>query len=179
MPAGFHYPELPAPADEKPVVFSVPIRIVCGSDEAVEGFVPDPNMLFGAVNHKAVTIDTSAANAAPAGVYQTERYGRDFSYLYPVPKDSRYLVRLHFAELFDDGAGRRLENIQINGQLVLKDFDIFAAGGGLNKAVVKDFPGITPDDRGNIVIRITTTPDSPDKNAKISGLEILKAGAGQ
>ena len=52
-------------------------------------------------------------------------------------------------------------------------------GGGLNKAVVKDFPGITPDDRGNIVIRITTTPDSPDKNAKISGLEILKAGAGQ
>jgi len=179
MPAGFHYPELPAPSDEKPAVFSVPIRIVCGAAEAVQGFVPDPNMVLGAVNRKAVAIDASVAGAAPAGVYQTERYGRDFSYVYPVPKDGRYLVRLHFAEIFDNAAGRRLENIQINGQPVLKDFDIFAAAGGLNKAVVKDFPGITPDDRGNIVIRIMTTPDSPDKNAKICGLEILKAGAGQ
>ena len=83
-------------------------------------------------------------------------------------------MRLHFAEIFDDAAGRRLENILINGQPVLKDFDIFAAGGGLNKAVVKEFAGIAPDERGNIVIRITTSPDSPDKNAKISGLEILK-----
>ena len=179
MPAGFHYPELPAPAEDKAVVFSVPIRIVCGGDEAVGGFVPDPNMVLGSVNHNAAAIDTSAANAAPAGVYQSERYGRDYSYVYPVPKNGRYLVRLHLAELFDDGAGRRLENIFINGQAVLKDFDIYAAAGGLNKAVVKDFPGITPDERGNIVIRITTTPDSPDKNAKISGLEILQAGAGQ
>jgi hypothetical protein len=83
-------------------------------------------------------------------------------------------VRLHFAEIFDDGVGRRLQNVQINGQPVLKDFDIFAAGGGLNKAVVKEFAGVAPDDRGNIVIRITTTPNSPDKNAKISALEILR-----
>jgi predicted alpha-1,2-mannosidase len=179
MPAGFHYAELPAPSDDKPVAFSVPIRVVCGAEEAVQGFVPDPNMLYGGVNHRAVTIDTSAANAAPAGVYQAERYGKDFSYLYPVPKDGRYLVRLHFAEIFDDGAGRRVENISINGQPVLKDFDIFTAGGGLNKAVVKEFAGIRPDERGNVVIRITAAPGSPDKNAKICGLEILKAEAGQ
>jgi predicted alpha-1,2-mannosidase len=174
MPPGFQYPALPAPSEDKPMAFSVPIRIVCGSDEVVQGFLPDPNMLSGAVNRCAAAIDTSTENAAPAGVYQTERYAQDFSYRYPVPKNGRYLVRLHFAEIFDDGAGRRLENILINGQPVLKDFDIFAAGGGLNKAVVKEFAGITPDDRGNIVIRITTTPNSPDKNAKISGLEILK-----
>jgi predicted alpha-1,2-mannosidase len=177
MPTGFRYPDLPAPSDDKPVVFSVPIRIVCGADEPVQEFVPDPNMLLGRVNRRAATIDTSVANAAPAGVYQTERYGRDFSYIYPVPKDGCYLVRLHFAEIFDDAAGRRLENIYINGQPVLKDFDIFAVAGGLNKAVVKEFSGVTPDDRGNIVIRVTTTPNSPDKNAKISGLEIVKAGA--
>ena len=179
MPAGFHYLELPAPADDKPVAFSVPIRVVCGAEEAVQGFVPDPNMLRGGVNHRAVTIDTSAANAAPGGVYQAERYGKDFSYTYPVPKDGRYLVRLHFAEIFDDGAGRRIENVLINGRPVLKDFDIFAAGGGLNKAVVKEFAGMTPDERGNIVIRITAAQGSPDKNAKICGLEILKAGADQ
>ncbi len=179
MPAGFRYPELPAPADDKPVVFSVPIRIICGSDEAAGEFVPDPIMLVGNVNQRAATIDTSAAHAAPARVYQTERYGRDFSYVYPVPKDGGYLVRLHFAEIFDDGAGRRLENVLINGQTVLKDFDIFAAAGGLNKAIVKNFRGITPDERGNIIIRITTTPESPDKNAKISGLEILKDSNGR
>jgi predicted alpha-1,2-mannosidase len=179
MPAGFRYRELPTPAEDKPVAFSLPIRVVCGGDQAVDAFLPDPNMLQGGVNHRTATIDISAPNAAPAGVYQTERYGKDFSYLYPVPKGSRYLVRLHFAEIFDDAAGRRLQNVQINGQPVLRDFDIFAAGGGLNKAVVKEFAGITPDDRGNIVIRVTTTPGSPDKNAKICGLEILKAGAAQ
>ncbi len=178
MPAGFRYPELPQPSDDKPVVFSVPIRIICGADEPAQDFVPDPNMLQGAVNRRAATIDRSLANAAPEGVYQTERYGRDFSYVYPVPKDGRYLVRLHFAEIFDDGAGRRLENIYVNSKPVLKDFDIFAAAGGLNKAVAKEFPGIAPDERGNIVIRVTTTPESPDKNAKLSGLEILKDGAG-
>jgi len=176
MPAGFKYAELPPPSDDKPVVFTVPIRVACGASEPVKEFLPDPNMITGAVNSKAVGIDTSAANAAPAGVYQAERYAKDFSYVYPVPKGSRYLVRLHFAEIFDDGAGRRLEDVQINGHPVLKDFDIFSAAGGLNKAVVKEFPGIVPDDHGNVVIRITTTAASPDKNAKINGLEILKAG---
>lgn len=177
MPASFRYPELPAPSDDKPVVFSLPIRIACGADEAVQEFLPDPNILVGAVNRSTAAIDTTAAHQpAPAGVYQTERYGRDFSFIYPVPKDGRYLVRLHFAEIFDDGAGRRLENISINGQPVLTDFDIFSAAGGLNKAIVKEFRNITPDDRGNVVIRVTTTPKSPDKNAKISGLEILKDG---
>jgi predicted alpha-1,2-mannosidase len=177
MPAGFRYPELPAPAEDKPVAFSLPIRVACGGDQEVGGFLPDPNMLQGAANYRRAAIDTSAANAAPAGVYQTERYGKDFSYLYPVPKNGRYLVRLHFAEIFDEGTGKRLENVHINGQQVLKDFDIYAAAGGLNKAVVKEFASITPDERGNIVIRITTTPNSPDKNAKISGLEILRDGA--
>jgi len=176
MPAGFQYAPLPAPSDDKPVVFSVPIRVVCGGSEPVKEFLPDPNMPSGSVNSKVVSIDTSAPNAAPAAVYQTERYAKDFSYVYSVPKGGRYLVRLHFAEIFDDGAGRRLEDIQINGRPALKDFDIFSAAGGLNKAVVKDFPGIVPDDHGNVVIRITTTAASPDKNAKINGIEILKAG---
>ena len=176
MPAGFKYTDLPPPADDKPVVFSLPIRVVCGGSEPVKEFLPDPNMASGAVNAKMVSINTSAPNAAPAGVYQTERYGKDFSYIYPVPKDGRYLVRLHFAELFDDGAGRRLENIYLNGKPVLQDFDIFSAAGGLNKAIVKEFPGTTPDEHGNIVIRVTTTQASPNKNAKICGLEILKAG---
>ncbi len=70
-------------------------------------------------------------------------------------------------------AGKRLENIAINGRPVLEGFDIFSAAGGINKAVVKDFDHITPDVHGNIVVRVTAAPGSPDKNAKINGIEIL------
>ena len=60
------------------------------------------------------------------------------------------------------------------GVPVLTNFEIFAAAGGVNKAVVKDFPGILPNKNGNIVISFAATPGSPDQNAKVSGIEILK-----
>ena len=175
MPAGFRYPELPAPFIDKREVLSLPIRVICGNDEPVQGFVPDPNMVSGSTNHKNVKIDTSVTNAAPAAIYQYERYGQDYAYVYEVPKTDRYTVRLHFAEIFNDGEGSRLEDICLNDQVVLKDFDIFKAAGGMNKAVVKEFKDVAPNDQGNIVIRITAASHSPDKNAKICGIEILKA----
>ena len=174
MPANFRYPELPPPSVDKAEALALPIKVVCGNDEPVQGFVPDPNMLDGATNGKKVRIDTSAANAAPEAVYQSERYSQDFSYSFEVPKDGRYLVRLHFAELFDSEPGQRVENISINGNAVLPEFDILKAAGALNKAVVKEFNEVAPDKDGNIVVRIAAAPQSPDKNAKICGIEVLK-----
>ena len=83
-------------------------------------------------------------------------------------------MRLHFAEIFYNSAGQRRENIAVNGQPVLTNFDIFSAAGGMNKAVVREFPDVAPDAKGNIVIHLTATPDSRDQNAKISGIEILR-----
>lgn len=174
MPAGFAYPALPEPASDKPVALKLPIRIICGSDDPAGDFIPDPNMVDGAMNSSRARIDTSAPNAAPAAVYQSERYGEDFAYSLPVPKDGTYHVRLHFAEVFDDGAGHRIEDIHINGQPVLTNLDIFSAAGGINRALVKDFEGIKPDANGNIVIRISSPTNSPDRNAKISGIEIFQ-----
>lgn len=176
MPADFQYPPLPAPAPlTNPIVqLSVPIRVVCGSDEPIGDFVPDPNMIEGDENSANSSINTSASNAAPAAVYQSERYGKDFTYTFAVPEGQRYLVRLHFAEIFDNGAGRRIENVFINHREVLTNFDIFTAAGGLNTALVREFPGVTPDDQGNLVIRVASTADSPDQNAKISAIEILR-----
>jgi hypothetical protein len=174
MPADFHYGPLPEPASDKPVALRLPIRIVCGGDDAIGNFMPDPNMSSGAVNHRDATIDVSAMHAAPAGVYQRERYGHDFAHTFVVAPGEHYLVRLHFAEIFDETTGKRLENIEINGQTVLKSFDILASAGGMNKAVVKEFPHIAPDSHGNIEIRIMAAPESPDQNAKINGIEILK-----
>jgi hypothetical protein len=173
MPSGFQYAALPAPASDKPVLLPIPIRVVCGSEEPVGDFVPDPNMTSGSMNHANSAIDTSAPDAAPAAVYQGERYGKDFTYAFPVPAGS-YLVRLHFAETFDNGAGNRLENVEINGKPVLTNFDTFAAAGGMNKALVKQFSDVGPDGQGRITIRIASAPNSPDANAKICGIEILK-----
>lgn len=175
MPANFQYAPVPAPASDKPVALAFPIRVICGSDEPAGGFVPDPKMIYGSLNHADSAIDTRASNAAPEAVYQGERYARDFAYSFPVPADGHYFVRLHFAEIFDSGAGMRLENITINGQLVLTNLDILTAAGGLNKALVEEFQDIKPDAQGNIIIRISAATNSPDQNAKISGIEILKS----
>ncbi|HTV43092.1 MAG TPA: GH92 family glycosyl hydrolase [Candidatus Sulfotelmatobacter sp.] len=174
MPAGIQYPRLPAPAPTNQIVhWSLPIQVVCGSDDPVAGFLPDPDMDEGEENSADVTVDTTASNAAPAAVYDSERYGNDFTYVFPVPRGQRYLVRLHFAEIFDNDAGSRLENIYINRRPVLSNFDIYAAAGGMNKAVVKEFH-VRPSRRGTIAIRIMAPPNSPDQNAKISAIEILK-----
>ena len=174
MPAGALYAKLPTPSVAYvPVVLSLPIRIVAGSDTAVGNFIPDPNMQDGSVNGANTTVDTSAPNSAPAGVYQTERYGSDFTYSFAVPQGKLYTVRLHFAEVFGDSAGQRLENISINDKPVLSNFDPVAAAGGPDKAVVKEFTGIKPDAKGMIRINISAAEAAADKNAKISGLEIL------
>jgi predicted alpha-1,2-mannosidase len=175
MPANFRYPELPAPSEDKTEALALPIKVICGNDEPVQGFVPDPNMVDGATNGKRVTIDTSAPNAAPEAVYQSERYSQDFAYEFPVPKDGRYQVRLHFAEIFNNEIGSRVENVSLNGQVVLKDFDILKTAGAMNKAVVKEFNDVAADSQGNIVVRIAAAPQSPDKNAKICGIEIVRA----
>jgi predicted alpha-1,2-mannosidase len=173
MPAGLRYPPLPTPASSNETVrLALPIRVICGSDIPVAGFVPDPNLL-GGMNHVGSEIDTTAPHAAPKAVYQSEFYAKDFTYAFPVPEGQRYLVRLHFAEIFDDGAGRRVESVWINGRPALENMDIFVAAGGMNKALVKEFPDVAPDAQGNITIRVASTPNSPDSNAKISGIEIL------
>ena len=176
MPASFRYAELPAPSVDKREVLALPIRVVCGEEGPVQGFVPDPNMVDGSTNQKKVKIDTTAANAAPEAVYQSERYSQDFSYIFEVPKDGRYQVRLHFAEIFDSEPGSRVEDISLNGRVVLKDFDILKVAGAMNKAVVKEFNDVAPDSQGTIVVRIAAASQSPDKNAKICGIEILRAG---
>ncbi len=159
---------VPSTEKARPVTF--PVRIAAG--DAVSGFTTDPNVSDGQTNSNTNPIDTNVPNAGPAALYQSEQYGTDFSYSIPAPKGT-YRVRLHFAEVFGDVSGQRLENISINGRRVLTNFDIVATAGP-NKALVREFTGIQPDAQGNIVIRIEATDDSPDQNAKISGLEIFR-----
>ena len=82
---------------------------------------------------------SGAVHPAPKGVYLSERTG-SFAYLIPgLTPRAHYLVRLHFAETFFGEAGKRVFGVLINGQTALSDFDIVAAAGGANKAIVKEF----------------------------------------
>jgi len=113
-------------------------------------------------------IDTQVPNAAPAAVYQSERWGK-CTYTIPVRQGQPCTVRLHFAEVKLE-PGQRKFNVEINGRRVLADYDI-AAEAGKGKAVVKDFPAISPDGSGNIVIAFTRgSADEP----KICGIQLLR-----
>jgi beta-glucanase (GH16 family) len=114
------------------------------------------------------TIDTSGVSgAAPQSVYQTERYG-NFTYTIPGLTAGRtYLVRLHFAETYWTATGQRRFNVNINGTQVLSSFDIVAAAGAPNTAVVREFNAVPVS--GQITIQYATVTD----NAKASGIELL------
>ena len=114
-------------------------------------------------------IDTSTAlNPAPPAVYQSERYG-NFTYTLPnLTPGASYALRLHFAEIYWNSAGQRVFNVSVNGTAALTNFDIFAAAGGANKALVKTFP-VTADASGKVTVVFTSVKD----NAKLSGLELL------
>ena len=138
---------------------------------AVGTFGADAFFTGGFPYATSAAIDTAGvANAAPAAVYQSERYG-NFSYtLDGLTPGTAYGLRLHFAEIFWLAPGQRVFHVRINGQPVLTDFDIFAEAGA-DRAVVREFSAAA-DANGRIAIQFVTVVD----NAKLSGIE-LSAGA--
>jgi fibronectin type 3 domain-containing protein len=132
-------------------------------------FQADTGFSGGKTYSATAAINTSSvSNPAPQSVYQTERYG-NFSYTPTgLTPGATYTVRLHFAELYWTGAGQRLFNVTINGQQVLRNFDIFAQAGGKDIAIVESFTA-TADASGTITIGFVSVKD----NAKVSGIEIV------
>ena len=125
----------------------------------------DANGYTYAVNVSGVT------NPAPQVVYLDQRYG-DMSYTFTnYLAGTNYLVRLHFSECCWDASGKRVFNVFINGQKVLTNFDVFAAAGAQNTAVIREIM-TTANAGGKIVVGFTNVVD----NAMINGIEILQGG---
>jgi len=136
------------------------------------GFVADTDYTGGSTKTVADAINVSIANSAPPGVYQSERWGA-CTYALPLAA-GRYTVRLHFAETTYHAAGKRRFNVDINGKRVLTEFDVFAEAGGVDKAVVRDFPGTRPGPDGLITLAFTRgSVDEP----KISGIQVFPGPA--
>ena len=137
-------------------------------------WVADEYYSGGTTSNTSTTVNTSlVANPAPQEVYQTERYG-DFTYTIPnLTAGASYTVNLNFAEIYWTAAGDREFNVLINGTQVLTNFDVFAAAGGENIAIIKSFPA-TAGASGTISIQFTTgAADLP----KVSGIQILSGGS--
>jgi len=139
-------------------------------------FGADADYSGGNTYSSGAAIDTSGVvNPAPQAVYQTERYG-NFSYTVPgLTPGGAYRVRLHFAEQnpsFPTGPGQRVFNVAINGAPVLTNFDIYAAAGGPDRAIVEEFT-VNADSSGQLTIQYTSVVD----NAKVSGIEVIPTTA--
>jgi hypothetical protein len=135
---------------------------------AVSPFVADVDFAGGSTINHANTIDLSGVtNPAPMAVYQTARVG-NFTYTIPgFNAGSSHTVRLHFAETYFSTAGSRTFNVSINGTQVLSAFDIFAAAGAKNKAIIKQFT-VNANASGQYVIQFTSVVNQ----SLVSGIEI-------
>jgi hypothetical protein len=135
---------------------------------AVAPFIADADFAGGGTISHANTINLSGVtNPAPMAVYQTGRTG-NFSYtISGFSPGSSHTVRLHFADTFFTTTGSRTFNVSINGTTVLTNFDIVAAAGAGNKAVIEQFTE-PASSTGNYVITFTSVTNQ----SLVSGIEI-------
>jgi Malectin domain len=143
---------------------------------AASPFIADAGFTGGmkATGNPSGAVDTSlVTNPAPVSVYRSERYGTFTYTVSGLTASNAYTVNLHFTEDYWTAAGRRLENVSINGTQVLSGFDIFAAIGAQRKAIVKTFA----DANGNVAVSFSPASGSTDVNAKVDGVEVLAVAA--
>ncbi len=126
--------------------------------------------------HLHVPINTSqVANAAPQQVYDTERWGAAAWTINGLTPNAGYTVTLHFVETTHTASGQRAFNVSLNSATVLTNFDIFAAAGGQNIAVTRQF---FTDASSAGIIELQTqlgTGSAGDLNPTISAIEITPA----
>lgn len=156
---------------------AVGVASINSGGPAVGSFVADTGYSGGSAYSSTNPVTTTGAtNPAPTAVYQSERFGKTFSYIFSgLTTATPYTLRLHFAEIYwgavggaAGGVGSRVFNVAVNGTPVLSNFDIYATAGGANIALERDV-NVTSSTTGTVTVAYTTITD----NAKSSGIELL------
>jgi len=91
----------------------------------------------------------------------------------PVVPPRQYTVRLHFAELGDVSPGRRVFDVKLQDKVVLKDFDIVGAAGGVRRAVVKEFAHVSAGDILTLEFAPRAGVLASDTVPVLSGIELF------
>jgi len=104
-------------------------------------------------------------------LYDTQRYGTNFSYVLHVPAGS-YQATLLFAETYsgDNAKGDRVFNVLVNGVTVISNLDVFATVGA-NTALNEVINNIAPLN-GAVTIQFVGTT-STDTNAMVEALQLI------
>lgn len=91
----------------------------------------------------------------------------------PKTPAEKFIVRLGFSALPGDKPGQRVFDVILNGQTVLKDFDIMVAAGKADRAVWKEFPVTVQD---SLVLGLVTKGEKPTLDAMplISGMVVVR-----
>jgi alpha-glucosidase (family GH31 glycosyl hydrolase) len=103
--------------------------------------------------------------------YQSEHSGTSFTAKFDCPNGT-YETSLYNAETKWTAAGQRKFNVTIQGQSILSNFDIFAAAGGANKAIITTFTNIVAG--GQLEIDFTGVATAFETNARVSGIRVRK-----
>ncbi len=119
--------------------------------------------------------DPSIPATTPVELFKTERYDDtavpEMQYTFPIAPTTSgtFEVRLYFADIFTgtQAVGARLFDVSIEGNLVLDDYDVFAAVGGA-AGVMESFMVSVTD--GDLVIDFGHNVENP----AIKGIEILE-----
>lgn len=127
------------------------IKVNCGGPSTGGGWEADANYLVP--GHRGTPFKFSGgadlskvARPAPRDVYPTVR-NQPHRYSFRVPNGA-YTVRIHFTDEYDAEAKIRSMDYTIERRKVLERFNIVAAAGGRNKAIIKEFEVSVSDDDG-------------------------------
>jgi hypothetical protein len=110
-----------------PAAGSVVFADHCGGPQYLNsaGISYQADCLFSGGSFDATT--AAISGTADGALYQSERYG-NFSYNIPVA-NGNYAVTLKFAETYFTAAGKRIFSVNINGQTVISNLDLYAKVG--------------------------------------------------
>ena len=143
-------------------------------------FVADTDFSGGSTYTSTAAVDTSqVVSQAPQEVYQSARYGKDFSYTVPnLTPNASYTLDLDFSEPYwgtqaanGGGVGSRVFDVAVNNTPVLTNFDIYNTAGGANRAIQEQFPA-TADASGNVTVQFSADTDTDVDTALVNGIEL-------
>lgn len=153
--------------------YMLPVRIATGhadfKDSSGSMWESDRYFFGGRLS----SIDGGKLKVADGRVYEWHRFGH-FHYIIPVAGGDTYTLRLHFMEHWFGvqnggigGVGSRVFDVFCNGQMLLKDFDIFKEAG--SAPLVKTFRHIEPTPQGKIEVYFIPNVNYPS----VSAIEVL------
>ncbi len=154
-----------APAPTTPI----PVRINCGGGQytSASGTVFAADAYFQGGTGEPYS-SRPIANTQDPQLYLTHRTGTSFSYSIPVANGT-YTLKLYFAECSYTSAGQRNFNVSVNGSPWLAGFDIFAAAGGANTAVIET----TTVTVTNSVVKLDFASQLSGVNAVVQAIELV------